>query len=105
MPNVPGMFDESQIAGCKKTVEAVHAKGGFIYAQIWHAGRATVPQFSGNGPVRASATPWETDEKFPFRVSFTKEKFAYQDYPPMAMNHEHIKRINAEAEKELLYKS
>lgn len=92
MPNVPGMFDESQVPGWKKTVEAVHAKGGFIYAQIWHAGRATVPQFSGTGPVSASATPWDTDEKFPFRTPFTKEKIAYQDHPPVAMSHEHIKQ-------------
>lgn len=92
MPNVPGLFDESQIPGWKKVVEAVHAKGGYIYAQLWHAGRATIPQFSGSGPVSSSATPWDTDEKFPFRTPFTKEKIAYQDHPPIAMTHEHIKK-------------
>ncbi|KAI0176925.1 NADH:flavin oxidoreductase/NADH oxidase [Pestalotiopsis sp. NC0098] len=92
MPNVPGLFDQSQGPGWKKVVEAVHAKGGFIYAQLWHAGRATIPQFSGTGPVSSSATPWDTDEKFPFRTPFTKEKIAYQDHPPIAMTHEHIKK-------------
>lgn len=92
MPNVPGLFDKSQIPGWKRVVEAVHAKGGFIYAQLWHAGRATVPQFSGTGPYSASATPWETDETFPFRTPFTKEKIAYRDHPPVAMSHEQIRK-------------
>ncbi|KAH8890204.1 FMN-linked oxidoreductase [Thozetella sp. PMI_491] len=90
MPNVPGLFDDSQVPGWKKVVEAVHAKGGFIYAQIWHAGRATVPQFTGLPPVSSSATPWDTDEKFPFRTPFKKEKVAYRDHPPIAMTPEHI---------------
>ncbi|KAF2094097.1 FMN-linked oxidoreductase [Rhizodiscina lignyota] len=92
MPQVPGMFDPSQAAGWKLVVEAVHAKGGFIYAQLWHAGRATIPQMTGLPPVSASATPWDDDEKFPFRTPFTKEKIAYRDYPPIAMTPEHIER-------------
>ena len=92
MPNVPGLFDESQVAGWKKVVEAVHAKQGFIYAQLWHAGRATVPQFTGLPPVSSSATPWDTDEKFPFRTPFTKEKVAYRDHPPIAMTREHLRK-------------
>ncbi|ORY66611.1 uncharacterized protein BCR38DRAFT_408529 [Pseudomassariella vexata] len=90
MPNVPGLFDESQLPGWRKAVEAVHAKGGFIYAQIWHAGRATVPQFTGTVPVSAAATRWDTDEKFPFRTPFTKKKVAYQDHPPVELSKEQI---------------
>ncbi|KAH9902336.1 hypothetical protein F4778DRAFT_791288 [Xylariomycetidae sp. FL2044] len=92
MPGVPGMFDESQAPGWKKVVDAVHAKEGFIYAQLWHAGRATIPQMTGTEPVSSSSTPWDTDEKFPFRTPFTKEKVAYRDHPPIAMSHEHIRR-------------
>lgn len=92
MPQVPGLFHESQILGWKKVVEAVHAKKGFIYAQIWHAGRATIPQMTGLPPVSSSATPWDDDEKYPFRTPFTKEKVAYRDHPPIAMTPEHIKR-------------
>ncbi|KAK9792792.1 putative NADH:flavin oxidoreductase/NADH oxidase N-terminal domain-containing protein [Seiridium cardinale] len=92
MPNVPGLFDNSQVPGWKKVVEAVHSKGGYIYAQLWHAGRATIPQFSETGPVSSASTPWDTDEKFPFRTPFTKEKVAYRDHPPIAMTPEHIKK-------------
>ncbi|KAF3400257.1 Artemisinic aldehyde Delta [Talaromyces pinophilus] len=50
-PGVPGIFTASQIAGWKKVTDAVHSKGGFIYCQLWHVGRATVPSFIGGKEV------------------------------------------------------
>src|ERR1700712_325162 len=32
----PGLYSDDQVAGWKKIVEAVHAKGGHIFAQLWH---------------------------------------------------------------------
>lgn len=92
MPQVPGLFHESQREGWKKVVDAVHAKGGYIYAQIWHAGRAAIPQMSGLPTVSASATPWDDDEKYPFRTPFTKEKIAYRDFPPIELSLKHIEQ-------------
>ncbi|KAF2724601.1 FMN-linked oxidoreductase [Polychaeton citri CBS 116435] len=45
-PGIPGIFTQSQISGWKRVTDAVHAKGGFIYCQLWHVGRATVPSLS-----------------------------------------------------------
>lgn len=57
-PGVPGIFTASQIAGWKKVTDAVHAKGGFIYCQLWHVGRATVPSFiEGKEVLGASDIP------------------------------------------------
>ncbi|KAM5544293.1 hypothetical protein V8D89_001953 [Ganoderma adspersum] len=39
-PNVPGVWNEDQIAGWKRVAEAVHAKGSYIYMQLWGLGRA-----------------------------------------------------------------
>lgn len=37
---------------------AVHEKGGFIYCQLWHVGRATTPSFLGGpNPVSSSNIP------------------------------------------------
>ncbi|MEI7726324.1 MAG: alkene reductase [Bacteroidota bacterium] len=36
---IPGLFSEAQVAGWKKTTEAVHANGGKIFVQFMHAGR------------------------------------------------------------------
>lgn len=55
--DVPGIFTPAQIAGWKKVTEAVHAKGGHIFTQIWHVGRVshTSLQANGGAPVAPSA--------------------------------------------------
>ena len=42
-PNTPGIYSPEQIAGWKQVTEAVHAKGGKIFAQLWHVGRLSTP--------------------------------------------------------------
>ncbi|MFZ6720205.1 alkene reductase [Undibacterium sp. Ji49W] len=42
----PGIYNAEQIAAWKVVTDAVHAKGGKIFMQIWHAGRAAVPAFN-----------------------------------------------------------
>lgn len=42
----PGIYNAEQINAWKQVTEAVHAKGGKIFMQIWHAGRAAVPAFN-----------------------------------------------------------
>ena len=36
---IPGLFNEAQVEGWKKTTTAVHASGGKIFVQLMHAGR------------------------------------------------------------------
>src|SRR3546814_20257861 len=38
--NEPGIYNDAQIAAWRQVTDAVHAKGGRIFMQIWHAGRA-----------------------------------------------------------------
>ncbi|KAK6439593.1 hypothetical protein LTR95_004203 [Oleoguttula sp. CCFEE 5521] len=54
-PGVPGLFTESQSAGWRRITDAVHAKGGYIYCQLWHVGRATVPSFLGGEAAISSS--------------------------------------------------
>ena len=37
----PGIYSPEQIAGWRRVTDAVHAKGGLIFAQLWHVGRVT----------------------------------------------------------------
>ena len=61
MPNTsafvaePGIYSQEQMEGWKKTTAAVHAKGGRIYMQIWHCGRAAHPDING-GQTSVSST-------------------------------------------------
>lgn len=53
----PGLYDDSQIAGWKLVTEAVHAKGGKIFLQLYHAGRQSNSDLQPDGgqPVAPSA--------------------------------------------------
>ncbi|KAJ3063725.1 hypothetical protein HDU98_000486 [Podochytrium sp. JEL0797] len=42
---VPGIYTPLQIEEWKKTTEAVHAKGGVIFLQMWHIGYHCRPEF------------------------------------------------------------
>jgi N-ethylmaleimide reductase len=55
----PGLYDDSQIAGWKQVTDAVHAKGGRIFLQLYHAGRQSNSQLQPGGaqPVAPSAVP------------------------------------------------
>ena len=52
----PGIYSPEQIEAWKTVTDAVHAKGGKIVMQIWHAGRAAHPLINqGAGTISASA--------------------------------------------------
>src|SRR6201996_9164177 len=56
---VPGIYTDAQIAGWREVVDAVHAKGGIIFLQLWHVGRVSHSSYQPNGalPVAPSAVP------------------------------------------------
>src|SRR5215469_14952837 len=56
-PGVPGIYTEEQVAGWRRVVDAVHAKGGIIFLQLWHVGRVSHSSFQPGGalPVAPSA--------------------------------------------------
>lgn len=52
---VARIYTKEQVQGWKKVTEAVHAKGGRIFNQIWHAGRAAHPALTGEQNIAPSA--------------------------------------------------
>jgi N-ethylmaleimide reductase len=56
-PATPGIYSEQQIKGWREVVDAVHAKGGLIFLQLWHVGRVSHSSFHGALPVAPSAVP------------------------------------------------
>lgn len=64
--NEPGIYNDAQIAAWKKVTAAVHAKGGRIFMQIWHAGRAAHPDMNDGAPtVSSSATAIDGEANTP----------------------------------------
>src|SRR6201997_3565634 len=53
----PGIYSDEQVTGWQRVTDAVHAKDGYIFAQLWHAGRTTHIAVTGEQPVTASVDP------------------------------------------------
>lgn len=56
-PATPGIHSAAQVAGWKRVTDAVHAKGGHIFLQLWHCGRVSHSSMLPGGklPIAPSA--------------------------------------------------
>ncbi|WVZ10486.1 hypothetical protein V8G54_015016 [Vigna mungo] len=55
-PNTPGIWTREQVEAWKPIVDAVHAKGGVFFCQIWHVGRVSDSSYQPNGQAPISST-------------------------------------------------
>lgn len=55
--DTPGCYTEDQVSGWRRVTDAVHAKAGRIFVQLWHTGRVSHTSFQKDGaaPVGPSA--------------------------------------------------
>ncbi len=96
--STPGIHTDEQIAGWKPVVDAVHAKGGFIYLQLWHVGRLSHSSYQPDGgapmapsPVAATGTVktadgQTVDKQVPREMSLQEIADLIQAYAQAAKN-------------------
>jgi NADPH2 dehydrogenase len=89
-PNVPGIFSDEQIAAWKEIADAVHAKGSFLWLQLWALGRVASEEFmkaSGNGDL-VSSSDVPAGEGAPAPRPLTEEEIQQyiKDYAQAASN-------------------
>jgi N-ethylmaleimide reductase len=70
-PAAPGIHSQEQIEGWKLVTSAVHAKGGYIFLQLWHVGRMSHSSLHPEAglPIAPSAIPPQDGSKA-FTASF-----------------------------------
>jgi N-ethylmaleimide reductase len=56
-PLTPGLYTDAQVTGWRRVTDAVHARNGRIFVQLWHTGRISHPVMQPDGaqPVAPSA--------------------------------------------------
>lgn len=88
-PNVPGLWSPEQIAAWRKINDAVHAKGSFIYCQLWALGRTANPAIAeaeGFEILSSSPTPLNADSPVPREMTHDEIKGFVADYAQAARN-------------------
>ena len=72
----PGIYTMEQVQKWREINEAVHAKGGKIYLQLWHVGRISHTHFQpeGNKPLAPSAITPDIDVFFDGKKQPASEK-------------------------------
>ncbi len=56
----PGLYTDAQARGWRTIVDAVHARGARIVAQLWHVGRTShTSLIGGTAPLTASVVPYD----------------------------------------------
>jgi len=64
-PLTPGLYTQDQVNAWKKVTQAIHEKGGVIYAQLWHTGRVGHSLVkNGELPVAPSAIGIQGQQHF-----------------------------------------
>jgi N-ethylmaleimide reductase len=96
-PFTLGIYTEAQILGWRRVTDAVHQKGGKLFAQLWHTGRvAHSIDKNGSLPVAPSAIAIEGQQHFstqgmkdyetPRALETSEVKQVIEDYKQAAVN-------------------
>ena len=95
----PGIYSQAQVDGWRKVTDAVHAKGGKIFLQIWHGGRACHPALNaGKQPVAPSAIAIIDEVHTPEgKLPYTEPRALHDDELPGIVTGFKQAAINAKA--------
>ncbi|KAF1984618.1 FMN-linked oxidoreductase [Aulographum hederae CBS 113979] len=89
MANVPGIYTDAQIAAWRKVTDAVHAKGSYIYCQLWALGRtadAGVAKAENFTVTSSSDIPVDSEHPVPEPLTIDQINQTVQDYAQAAKN-------------------
>jgi NADPH2 dehydrogenase len=87
--HVPGIWNDNQIRAWKEITQAVHAKGSFIFLQLWALGRAaqsSVLEKTGHKVVSSSPIPVGPDQPTPHALSDSEIQEYISEYVQASKN-------------------
>ncbi|KAL7916824.1 hypothetical protein GGI35DRAFT_49790 [Trichoderma velutinum] len=87
--HLPGIWSKDQVASWKRVTTAVHAKGSYIFLQLWALGRAAdkeVAEKEGMKIVSSSNIPINSEHSEPEALSYEEIQNFVADYGQAAKN-------------------
>ena len=90
----PGIYTEEHLAGWRPVTDAVHAKGGKIFAQLWHVGRMSHISVHGIFPVSSGTQP--AVDTTVYAWSTPDQTGPVQPSVPRALETNEVKRVIAD---------
>ncbi|KAG9139804.1 hypothetical protein Leryth_020212 [Lithospermum erythrorhizon] len=87
-PHTPGIWTKEQTEAWKPIVDAVHAKGGVFFCQLWHVGRVSNKGFQpGRDPI--------TNQQLRVYSCSSGTSYVQEDWfsPPRALETDEIPKI------------
>jgi N-ethylmaleimide reductase len=80
----PGMYSDEQVAGWRRVLSAVQAKGGHMFSQLWHTGRASHLE-------SLALNPYDRNTFYTFDAHGYTDYPLYSEHsPPMSANGEAV---------------
>lgn len=83
--NIAGLWNDQQIESHRKVTEGVHAQGGKIAAQIYHAGRQTGSHITGQIPIAPSPIKDPTMDETPHELEVSEIKEIIEKFGKAAL--------------------
>lgn len=84
-PNAPGIYTSEQIEAWRRVTDAVHARGSYIFLQLWALGRTAKPDPTTE-MVSSSPTPVDSDSETPRELTHEEIRGYVDDYAQAARN-------------------
>ncbi|AEO66404.1 8a0f7cb4-ba38-4192-9e3c-a56921e1fd56 [Thermothielavioides terrestris] len=87
--NVPGIYNAAQVAAWRRVTDAVHARGSYIFLQLWSLGRTAHPDELAKDGFRLkapSALPMEEGAPVPEPMTVEEIQQRVRDYAAAAKN-------------------
>lgn len=99
-PATPGIHNKAQAEGWRAITDAVHAKGGHIFVQLWHCGRISHPDYHGGEPPVAPSAIRPAGQAFTYtglQDFVTPRALSTGEIPGIVAQYRHAARIAMQA--------
>lgn len=92
----PGLYNDAQTQGWRRVTDAVHAKGGKIFAQLWHVGRVSHVSIQPDGGAPVSSVAVTAARSNAYAWVAEGQPGPVQASTPRALETQEVRRVTAD---------